>query len=162
MITPRYTAKRVGNDYVLVRTDVPEVATRLGTTAAGVLLLGWGISRSGISAAIASLAGAAIVYKGWTGRNPVDLLPRISGSKEEDPKRAPSYPHHGSRSGQLPEDKIDEAAMESFPASDPPASHRSSSQDDVDIAKSYEAPESGTVREPASIPGQDQPRNVNM
>lgn len=124
MGNPRYIAKRLGNNYVLVRVGPHELAKRLGMTTAGMWLVGWGASRRGLGAALATVAGAAIAYRGWTGHNPLELLSVLS-LKEEDPKQAPSYPHHGPRSGQLPEDAVDEAAMESFPASDPPASHHS-------------------------------------
>lgn len=139
MITPRYVAKRVGRDYVLVRVDTSEVMQRVGIATGGLLVLGWGASHRGLTGALATVAGAALAYYGWTGHNPLDLI-RKSDAPQGNPNDAPSYRHHGERSGQMPEDKVDEAAMESFPASDPPASHRTSvaSVDDSTVSAASE------------------------
>lgn len=102
MFTPRYVARRHGNDFVLVRVDTPEVATRLGVAAAGLSLLAWGARRSGFCGVLSSAIGAGLIYRGWTGRNPMDLLRDLRG-----------------RWNPPQEDDLDEALKESFPASDP-------------------------------------------
>ena len=142
MKTPRYVAKRVGRDYVLVRVDTGEVMQRVGIATGGLLMLGWGASHRGLTGALASVAGAALAYYGWTGQNPLELI-RKSSPPQGSPSDAPSYRHHGERSAQMPEDKVDEAAMESFPASDPPASHQTSVTSVSDSSVSS-APESAT------------------
>lgn len=71
------------------------------------------------------LSGAALTYCGITGRKFSDLLCHRK-AKAGDPARAPSYPKETeSLADQVPADRVEEAQMESFPASDPPASQRS-------------------------------------
>ena len=125
MLTPSYVAKKVGSDYVLVRVDTPGVALRTGATAAGLYMISNAARGRGLTSILASVAGAALAYYGWTGRNPADLVlcdrPRHGRSSE-----TPSYSGHrrGANGVQIPADAVEEASMESFPASDPPASRR--------------------------------------
>ena len=52
------------------------------------------------------------------------LLGRGSPPQDTAPADAPSFPDHGIPASQEPMDEVEEASMESFPASDPPASRR--------------------------------------
>jgi hypothetical protein len=68
---------------------------------------------------LGACAGAAMLYRGLTGRNPLELL--AHRASRNDASLAPSYQNEQTgRSAQLPDDEVDEASMESFPASDPP------------------------------------------
>ena len=123
MVRPHYVTRRVGDEYVLVRVDPVGHVGRVVTGGLGALLLARGIRRGGLLAMICSAAGAAFLYHAFTGRDPFDLVTRKGQVKHGEEKDSPSFPGEA-ESKQLPSDEVDEASMESFPASDPPALQR--------------------------------------
>jgi hypothetical protein len=126
MTTQRYIVKRVGDDFIIVRSDLSEVVSRIGYTMLGGWLIRWGMNRSGIIAVGALLAGGWIGWRGIKGEDSLSCLQQTGGQTDrESEENGPSYQDHPSTgSGQLPSDQVDEAVMESFPASDPPSSMR--------------------------------------
>jgi len=112
MVRPHYVTQRVGDEYVLVRVDPVGHVGRCVSGALGTALAARGLRRGGL---FCSLAGAALLYHAFTGRDPLNLILSKAPVKHGDDKDSPSFPGEAS-SRQLPNDAVDEASMESFPA----------------------------------------------
>lgn len=127
MLSPAYVARRVGSDYVLVRVDPLGMLVRAGLAGAGMALLGYALTRRGVLPAMAGLAGAAMAYHGWTGRNLAREAFSGGGPSHGPNSDSPSFFRQKKTADpvQVPTDPVEEAQMESFPASDPPGSMRS-------------------------------------
>jgi hypothetical protein len=122
MPNKRFTAKKVGDQYVLVPQGNDQEMSRFAWGAGGALIALMGKHRGGLLGLGAMAVGGGMIYRGVMGYSPLRaLLCDQRGSQSGDPNQTPSYHHDWKGASQVPNDKVDEAAMESFPASDPPA-----------------------------------------
>ena len=134
MASPRFVVKRIGNDYKILPADAQGVAMSALPLAGGGLLALKGLFRGGVFGQLMLLTGGGLIYYGMTGKNPLDEFKNLFeqyqsaqlGGRQAGGDHGPSHQHDDkAKSTQMPQDDVDESAMESFPASDPPAHNRS-------------------------------------
>lgn len=124
MATRIYAACDSSNQVKLQHVcTIPDVNKAL-LTALGAAMVIKGAKSAGILAVGLTVGGAAVLSRAITGKSLIDTL-GLGGHRSADTPNAPTFRDEGRATSQEPEDAIDEAAMESFPASDPPASHHS-------------------------------------